>query len=97
MKWSRQILTVITTSNQSRLRKRHEMPTLKRCLKRKIAEVLDEMPTIATPGPSGTQKKVCGYCDYKKRRMTRFQCKQCKNYMCMDHRGLMCVECTDEI
>ncbi|CAG4955573.1 unnamed protein product [Colias eurytheme] len=79
------------------LRKRHEIPTLKRCLKRKIAEILGETPTIDTPGPSGTKKKVCGYCDYKKRRMTRFQCKQCKKYMCMDHRGLMCVECADEI
>ncbi|CAG4957749.1 unnamed protein product [Colias eurytheme] len=39
------------------LRKRHEMPTLKRCLKRKIAEILGETPTIDTPGPSGTQKK----------------------------------------
>lgn len=78
------------------LRKRREMPTLKRCLKRKITEVLGETPTIDTAGPSGTQKKVCGYCDYKKRRMTRFQCRHCKKYMCMDHRGLICVECADE-
>jgi hypothetical protein len=79
------------------LRKRREVPTLKRCLKRKIAEILGDSPTIDTPGPSGTQKKICGYCNYKKRRMTRFQCKQCKKYMCMDHRGLMCVECADDI
>ncbi|GBP13516.1 hypothetical protein EVAR_6870_1 [Eumeta japonica] len=40
------------------LRKRHAMPTLKRCLKRKIAEVLGETPTIDTPSSSGTQKKT---------------------------------------
>ncbi|GBP41623.1 PiggyBac transposable element-derived protein 4 [Eumeta japonica] len=34
------------------LRKRHAMPTLKRCLKRKIAEVLGETPTIDTPSSS---------------------------------------------
>ncbi|CAK1587951.1 unnamed protein product [Parnassius mnemosyne] len=38
------------------LRKRREMPTLRRCLKRKIAEVLNETPISDTPGPSRTQK-----------------------------------------
>ncbi|RVE41158.1 hypothetical protein evm_014191 [Chilo suppressalis] len=71
------------------------MPTLKRCLKRKIAEVLGETLSTAQPQPSGSQKNNCAFCNYKKRRMTKFFCTQCKKFMCMDHRGMLCVDCTE--
>lgn len=77
------------------LRRRRETPTLKRCLKRNIDEVLGEIPTVEPPVATGSQKKICGFCDYKKRRMTRFQCTQCKKFMCMDHRGQLCVQCSE--
>lgn len=77
------------------LRRRREIPTLRRCLKRNIDAILgDTLPDV--PADPGNQtRKLCNFCCYKKKRVNRFICTYCKRHMCMEHRGSLCLECSE--
>ena len=40
------------------------------------------------------KKKICGFCLYKKRRMTKYSCHSCKKAICGEHTVPTCYDMT---
>lgn len=45
---------------------------------------------------STKKRKVCSYCDYKKRRMTKSQCSTCQKHICGEHQIIKCLHCNND-
>lgn len=89
-------ISVELTNLQIQARK--SMPNLSRSLKRNIDEVVRQSTSQAdNTQPEVGSRKICGFCPAKKRRMTRFICQVCGKHICMEHRGMVCVECTKNV
>jgi len=56
----------------------------------------DENPDPPQPS-SGAERRMCGVCSYKMRRMTKQQCPHCKNALCGEHQVILCQQCDDPV
>lgn len=77
------------------IQERQKLPNLSRNLKRNIEDVIGPSTSqVQNIAEEPRNKKICGFCPAKKRRMTRFQCTKCYKYICLEHRGMLCVDCS---
>lgn len=78
------------------LEARLQVPTMHRNLKVKIMEILgSSIPVADCQGQEAPKRKICAFCPPKKRRMTQYVCFSCKKHMCMEHRGMLCTDCSE--
>ncbi|XP_045763663.1 piggyBac transposable element-derived protein 4-like [Maniola jurtina] len=79
------------------MQKRLEAPTLKRTLRESIASILNTEAQPITQSSSGEpepkKRRYCGFCYYKKKRMTKTQCSKCKKPICGEHNIDICRDC----
>lgn len=79
------------------MQKRLEAPTLKRTVRDNITNVLkNKVPTslvCTNQEPEPKKRRYCGFCSYKKRRMTKAQCYKCKKAICGEHNIDICQDC----
>nr|CAI5818099.1 unnamed protein product [Callosobruchus analis] len=57
---------------------------------------LKEILNISQPEPVHDRQNMrgrCAYCDRKKNRPTRYSCKTCGKFMCLEHASFICSEC----
>lgn len=40
------------------------------------------------------KRKICTFCSYKKRRMTKSRCAVCLKHICGEHKVEICVKCS---
>lgn len=79
------------------MQKRLEAPTLKRTLRDNITNVLKNVvpatPENSNDEPEPKKRRYCGFCSYKKRRMTKAQCCKCQKAICGEHNIDICQDC----
>ncbi|CAH2105849.1 unnamed protein product [Euphydryas editha] len=71
---------------ESWLHERFGTPTLRRDIKATIKYILkiDEAASSSTQEQT-KKRKICGFCPYKKRKMTKYSCYLCKKPICGEH------------
>nr|CAI5866339.1 unnamed protein product [Callosobruchus analis] len=72
---------------------RSNLPSLPKSISYRIKEILEIEPVNEIPEPSRTQRGRCCLCDRKKNRPTRYCCKKCHTYLCLEHALIICPEC----
>ncbi|XP_074034512.1 uncharacterized protein [Leptinotarsa decemlineata] len=81
------------------LRERLRLPTLRRSLRQKIMEILDE--PVPNPPPNNDEnlrRKVrCSFCDRKRDRKTNMHCSVCHKSFCNEHRAMVCRRCEADL
>ncbi|KAG8299507.1 hypothetical protein J6590_099437, partial [Homalodisca vitripennis] len=92
--FAKEICVELTTPH---IQGRQKLPNLSRNLKRNIEDVVGPSTSEAQSviEEAGT-RKICAVCPAKKRRMTRFQCTKCYKHICLEHRGMLCVKCSNK-
>ncbi|GBN21813.1 hypothetical protein AVEN_90805-1 [Araneus ventricosus] len=76
------------------MKKRLNVPTLPRSTGTIIRELLKLDLNIQPPEQSDSKKrKICAFCPYNLRRMTRNFCQTCSRAMCGEHHANMCKDC----
>lgn len=76
------------------LRARVGITSLPRSIRERIRDILGIAPRLeplAQGNPNSRGR--CVYCDRTKNRPTRFTCKKCGKYICVEHSLYMCSEC----
>lgn len=70
-----------------------------RSIKLRISEMfpvrLPQIENLPQPPAENPVKKTgrCAYCDRRKNRPTRFYCKRCGKFMCLEHVTCICADC----
>nr|ADV17599.1 transposase [Agrotis ipsilon] len=79
------------------MQERLKAPTLKRTLRDNITNVLKNVvppsPANNSEEPGPKKRSYCGFCSYKKRRMTKTQFYKCKKAICGEHNIDVCQDC----
>lgn len=81
------------------MRSRLSIPTLPTNLKKHIEDSLGIKDTVQLQSQeteeetSINKRKICTFCNYKKRRMTKTQCATCKKHICGEHQIVTCPIC----
>lgn len=79
---------------ESHLRVRASLTCLPKTMISRIREIVRYEEPVQ-PVNENTQRKRgrCSYCDSKKNRPTKYSCKKCGKYMCLEHCLCVCKEC----
>nr|CAH7758124.1 unnamed protein product [Callosobruchus chinensis] len=75
------------------MKSRANLSVLPKSISYRIKEILEIEDVKEIPTPSGTQRGRCALCDRKKNRPTRYKCKKCQTYLCLEHALIICPEC----
>lgn len=79
------------------MQRRLEAPTLQKNLRNNITNILKTTPQTLretlSDEPEPKKRRYCGYCSYKKKRMTKTQCYKCKKAICGEHNIDVCQDC----
>lgn len=77
------------------LRNRVLMTNIPKSIRLRLSEMLGvPLPQPQQERQVGRQNGRCSFCDRKKNRPTRFSCKGCSKYVCMEHMAnYVCAEC----
>lgn len=75
------------------LRIRSTLSNIPRSMKFRIREILGIEPIEQAPEPPANQRGRCAMCDRKKNRPSRYFCKKCHIYVCLEHALIICPEC----
>lgn len=76
------------------LLQRLTLQRLPRSMKLRIREIcgVEDTVNLENTGPMPENGR-CGYCDSKKNRKTRYFCRKCKKFMCLEHITVLCDSC----
>lgn len=80
---------------QPHLRERVLIQSIPKNIKLRIKDkcnIQEDKVVASTEKTSGR----CYYCDYKKNRKTRYFCKSCNKFMCLEHVIIVCDACYSE-
>lgn len=77
------------------LRIRSSLTNIPRSMKIRIGEILGLEPVAQQAEPPANQRGRCAMCDRKKNRPTRYLCRKCHTYLCLEHALLICPECLE--
>lgn len=80
---------------ESHVKKRRLSPGLPRTIKLRILEIYNISDNDQTP--RNPTRGRCYYCSSNKNRKTRFSCRKCKKFMCLEHLTPICSECVANI
>lgn len=75
------------------IRIRSTLSNTPKSIKFRIREILGIEPVEQPPEPPANQRGRCAMCDRKKNRPTRYFCKKCYTYVCLEHALIICPEC----
>lgn len=76
------------------LRRRSKCSTLPRNLKQDIQSLFsDEGADQPTEEVRGTKRQRCSECGRSKNRYTKYQCRSCKKFLCLEHAQQICADC----
>nr|CAI5852320.1 unnamed protein product [Callosobruchus analis] len=85
------------SSLASRLAENHQrVRAIQSTIPKTITLRLKEILNISQPEPVHDRQNMrgrCAYCDRKKNRLTRYSCKTCGKFMCLEHASFICSEC----
>lgn len=78
------------------LRVRRIVQQIPRSMKLRLSEICGlEIPQNNDDNPRNTTGR-CNFCDSKKNRKTRYFCRVCKKWLCLEHSEYICEDCSDK-
>lgn len=72
---------------------RSNLQTIPRTLRNRLQEISGTPDTAQAVAPPNQQTGRCAICSSRKSRKTRFFCRKCYKYMCLEHIGIICNDC----